>query len=161
MKNPDMNSVMQLLGLVGVAASLIFVGLELRQSQQIAIAGQVQARNQAFLDLYTTTMGEDPIARSLFADGFQGPTADPTNISDAEYDVWNSIKNWQIMSLQNAFQQYEMGLLPDSVWEQVSSRIKNQYSNCYVRSIFLNVAIPSLAEYLNTLPQECITGTMD
>ena len=56
MKKPDINTMMQLLGLIGVAASLIFVGLELRQSQQIAIAGQVQARNQAFLDLYTTTM---------------------------------------------------------------------------------------------------------
>ena len=161
MKKPDINTLMQLLGLIGVAASLIFVGLELRQSQQIAIAGQVQARNQAFLNLYTTTIGEDPIARSLFADGFQGPASDPTKISEAEYDVWNSIKSWQIVSLQNAFQQYEMGLLPESVWQQVSSRIKGHYSNCWVRPIFLNLVVPSMTDYLKTLPQDCVTGAMD
>ena len=32
------------LGVVGVIGSLIFVGLELRQTQQIAIAAQVQSR---------------------------------------------------------------------------------------------------------------------
>lgn len=32
------------LGVVGVIGSLIFVGLELQQTQKIAIAGQVQAR---------------------------------------------------------------------------------------------------------------------
>ena len=44
-----------------------FVGLEMRQSQQTAIAGQVQARNEAFLTLYLTMIGEDPIGRSLAA----------------------------------------------------------------------------------------------
>ena len=32
------------LGVVGVIGSLIFVGLELRQTQRIAIAGQIQER---------------------------------------------------------------------------------------------------------------------
>ena len=39
-----MNQYTQFLGTLGVIASLIFVGLELRQNQQIAIAGQVQER---------------------------------------------------------------------------------------------------------------------
>ena len=161
MKKPDINTMMQLFGLIGVAASLIFVGLELRQSQQIAIAGQVQARNQAFLDLYTTTMGEDPIGRSLFADGYQTPAGDPSDLTEAEFDVWNAIKNWQVMSLQNAFQQYEMGLLPESVWEQVSFRIQGQYSNCYIRPIFFTSVIPSMMNYLQTLSQDSLIGKME
>ena len=40
----------QLLGMIGVLGGLIFVGLEMRQSQIIAVAGQAQARNQAQLD---------------------------------------------------------------------------------------------------------------
>ncbi|MBM87600.1 MAG: hypothetical protein CMQ41_04425 [Gammaproteobacteria bacterium] len=161
MKKPDINTLIQLLGLIGVAASLIFVGLELRQSQTIAIAGQVQARNQAFLDLYTSMMGEEPIGRALLADGFATPNSDPTNLSEEEYDIWNAFKSWQVMSLQNAFQQYEMGLLPETVWEQVSSRIQNQYANCFSRQIFLNTAIPSLSDYLQTLSQDCAMGTWD
>ena len=35
----------QLLGMIGVLGGLIFVGLEMQQSQRIAIAGQIQARN--------------------------------------------------------------------------------------------------------------------
>ncbi len=34
----------QIMGVIGIIASLIFVGLELRQTQKIAIAGQQQAR---------------------------------------------------------------------------------------------------------------------
>ena len=37
----------QLLGMVGVLGGLVFVGLEMQQSQRIAIASQVQARNDA------------------------------------------------------------------------------------------------------------------
>jgi hypothetical protein len=40
----------QLLGMIGVLGGLMFVGLEMRQSQMIAVAGQAQARNQAQLD---------------------------------------------------------------------------------------------------------------
>ena len=36
----------QLLGMVGVLGGLVFVGLEMQQTQQIAIAGQVQARTE-------------------------------------------------------------------------------------------------------------------
>ena len=61
MKKVSLDTWIQLLGMVGLLGGLVFVGLEMRQSQQIAIAGQVQARNEAFLNLYLTMMGEDPI----------------------------------------------------------------------------------------------------
>ena len=35
---------MQLLGMLSVLGGLVFVGLEMRQSQQIALAGQMQSR---------------------------------------------------------------------------------------------------------------------
>ena len=38
------------LGVVGVIGSLIFVGLELRQTQQIALAAQVQSRAEQLTD---------------------------------------------------------------------------------------------------------------
>jgi hypothetical protein len=160
MKTPDSNTLIQLLGLIGVAASLVFVGLELRQSQQIAIAGQIQARNEAFLDLYVGMIGEETLGRSLAADGYMGQTLSPSELGSEEYDMWYAIKMWQVMSLQNAFQQYEMGLLPESVWEQVSSRINEQYANCFIRPLWMNQAIPSMLEYLNSIPQECSIGMM-
>ena len=40
--------------MVGIIGSLIFVGLEMRQSQRIALAGQEQARTQIWTDLFNT-----------------------------------------------------------------------------------------------------------
>ncbi len=42
------------LGIVGVIGSLIFVGLELRQSQIIALASQQQARTSTLVDIIGT-----------------------------------------------------------------------------------------------------------
>ena len=42
MKKLDTNALAQLLGLAGVMASLIFVGLQMKQTQQIALAAQAQ-----------------------------------------------------------------------------------------------------------------------
>ena len=39
----------QLFGMLGVIGGLIFVGLEMQQTQRIAIASQVQARNDALM----------------------------------------------------------------------------------------------------------------
>ena len=40
----DFNIVIQLLGMAGIIGSLIFVALEIVQTQKIAIAGQQQGR---------------------------------------------------------------------------------------------------------------------
>ena len=44
MRKIDIQDLIQLLGMVGIIGSLIFVGLEMRQSQRIALAAQNQAR---------------------------------------------------------------------------------------------------------------------
>ena len=42
MKKVSFDVLIQFIGMAGVIASLIFVGLEMQQSQRIAIAGQQQ-----------------------------------------------------------------------------------------------------------------------
>ena len=54
MKNVDFNSLIQLLGMIGIIGSLLFVGLEMRQSQRIALAGQQQDRMAVFVDITNT-----------------------------------------------------------------------------------------------------------
>ena len=44
------SSIANFLGTIGVIGSLVFVGLELRQSHQIALTGQIQARSERYLD---------------------------------------------------------------------------------------------------------------
>ena len=54
MKRIDIQDLIQLLGKVGVIGSLIFVGLEMKQSQMIAQAGQNQERMSAATDMVNT-----------------------------------------------------------------------------------------------------------
>ena len=46
----------QIVGVIGLIASLIFVGLELRQSQQIALAEQHVERTKVFTEVINTCL---------------------------------------------------------------------------------------------------------
>ena len=145
----------QLLGMLGVLGGLVFVGLEMQQSQTIAIAAQIQARNQANMDFALTLLSaEDRVSREVNAMG-RMPDIDPETLTREQLEVRDLIMRWQRESLQNAFQQYQLGLLPEDVWEQVKGRILLRLESCFIANPF-NAVIPSFQEYVATLPfQEC------
>ena len=143
----------QLLGMLGVLGGLIFVGLEMQQSQRIAIAGQIQARNQAVMDFNLALLtAEDRVSRQTMSLPFI--EIDPATMTEEQREIRRHALNWQTNSLQNAFQQYELGLLPEDVWQQVQGRIQNRWASCYTRETYSSV-IPSFREYLESLPAEC------
>ena len=45
-----LNSFLQTIGALGIIASLVFVGLELRQTQKIALNAQNQARSETVIE---------------------------------------------------------------------------------------------------------------
>ena len=51
MKKVNLDTWIQLLGMLGVLGGLVFVGLEMRQSQQLALAAQQTARMQVWTDM--------------------------------------------------------------------------------------------------------------
>ena len=146
----------QLLGMIGVLGGLVFVGLEMQQSQRIAIAGQIQARNQMLLDNQLAFLGEEPIARRILSQG-NPATINPETLSEEEFAVWYQIIQTRATTIQNAFQQYQLDLLPDDVWEQATERISNHWRNCHIRPIWYTTAVPSFQRYLDALPKECVS----
>ena len=50
MKKVSIDTWIQFLGMLSVLAGLLFVGLEMRQSQQIALAAQQQARTVLYVE---------------------------------------------------------------------------------------------------------------
>jgi len=143
----------QLLGMIGVLGGLVFVGLQMEQSQRIAIAGQVQARNQGFMDFQVALLtAEDRVSRQTLSINFS--ETDPATLAEEQREIRRYSLGWQTYSLQNAFQQYELGLLPEDVWQQVQGRIQNRWASCYTRETYFSV-IPSFREYLESLPAEC------
>ncbi len=53
MDTAKLNDWMQIIGIFAVVISLMFVGFQLKQSQDIAIAGQNQERQAVVIDYYT------------------------------------------------------------------------------------------------------------
>jgi|TARA_B110000116_G_C16290537_1_gene339230 hypothetical protein len=156
MKKVSLDVWVQLIGIFSIVGSLIFVGLEMRQSQTIALAGQVQARNQMLLDNQLVFLGEEPIGRQILAAGLL-EQSNPNTLSEEEYAVWRAMVEARVITIQNAFQQYQLGLLTEDVWGQAEERIDAHMRNCHIKSLWMSSAPPSFREYLRGLPEECIS----
>ena len=59
MKRYDWKSIAELVGIAAIVASLVFVGLQLKQSQEIAIAEQYQNRADAALEFWISMAQSD------------------------------------------------------------------------------------------------------
>ena len=54
MDTAKLNDWMQVVGMFALVASIVFVGLQMRQSHEIALANQYQARAEATQNMYMT-----------------------------------------------------------------------------------------------------------
>ena len=139
----------QLLGMLGVLGGLVFVGLEMQQTQRIAVAGQVQARAEMAVERILA-----PIEGNMdFARLQNTNNLDYENLSDYEKLVATQIHAWRRVMLENNFYQYEAGLFAEDYWEQSKARIQNWWNNCELRPTGQQVA--RFQEYLNSLPDNC------
>ena len=113
MKKVSLDTWIQLLGMVSVLGGLMFVGLEMRQSQQIAIAGQQQERASIFIDYYQSFLEAGHDLDLYTREGFvidENSTPEESMAQRAAAQI-----AWFI--LENDFYQYQYGLMSDDVFE--------------------------------------------
>ena len=92
------SNIANILGTIGVIGSLIFVGLELRQSHKIALAGQIQARNEVASNLLLAPIQGN--SNFLSVNGaIQGETEEELLLS--------TLKAHRALTTLNAWQQYK------------------------------------------------------
>ena len=66
MKKVSLDTWIQLFGMIGLLGGLVFVGLELQQSQRIAVATQIQARNRGDMDFSIALLtAEEKLSRDV------------------------------------------------------------------------------------------------
>ena len=149
MKKVGLDVWIQLIGMLSIVGSLIFVGLEMRQTQQIAIAGQVQARAQMQVGrLLTGLEGNLDIYRIWNTNNYEYE-----DLNEDEKLVAGAIHAWKQAMLENNFFQYSVGLFAEDYWEQTKGRIQNWYDQCELRPAGQSVS--SFQEHLNSLPDNC------
>ena len=141
----------QLFGMIGLLGGLMFVGLEMQQSQRIAIAGQVQARNDSLMSYIMAPLEGNSVALQFFdlnqvSEG--NAVIDFSN--EEERLVYDQIVRFRVVSLQNAWQQYNLEMIPEDTFKYTSGLIMSMYNNCYLRNLIQGRASKGFLSYLET-----------
>ena len=104
MKKVSLDVWIQLIGMLSIVASLTFVGMEMRQSQRIALAAQQTARVQIFTEI-VTGMTESGLA-------WIGPNEDYATSNRTNQILW---------IFENDYLQYRLGLMDEQLFWKIGS----------------------------------------
>ena len=154
MRKIDIQDLIQLLGMVGIIGSLIFVGLEMRQSQRIAMAGQQMERtalsanrfaayNEAGLDWHSVSLANRPDLADQYPPGI---AAGRNNYHEFLY------------VFENDYFQFTQGLMPEDVWRAKRDALAFNYNKCNYRELMelrKSFLPQGLVEVIDSLPDEC------
>ena len=117
------------LGIIGIIGSLVFVGLELRQSQRIALAAQQQERAALITELIGSFSDADPpISFLSFLD--QTLEASDQNKAIAETYVY---RLWMVY--ENDYLQHKLGLMDEDVWQAKLNSMQAIYARCQYKEV--------------------------
>ena len=153
MKKVSLDSWIQLIGMLSVVAGLVFVGLEMQQSQRIALAGQQANRVQLFSSMMDANneQGIDQQKLQMILSG-QIPMTE-----DYEWVVMNGLhRMWWIY--ENDFLQNELGLMDENIWQAKRNAMEANYNFCEGRPVFdirKNTLDSRLVELVESFPDEC------
>ena len=154
MKKVSLDSWVQLIGMLSVVAGLVFVGLEMQQSQKIALAGQQANRVQLFSSMMDANneQGIDQQKLQMILSG-QIPMTE-----DYEWVVMNGLhRMWWIY--ENDFLQNELGLMDENIWQAKRNAMEANYNFCDGRPVFdirKNTFDSRLVELVESFPDECV-----
>ena len=111
MDSAKLNDWMQVFGIFALVASLIFVGLQMKQTHEIALAGQYQSRAQTTIDYFLVRMESDQVNPRYAAQ-----------------------IRWALMD-NNHFQ-YQQGFLTNETWKAYANFVRDLYADCEDRLVF-------------------------
>ena len=144
----NQKNIVELVGIAAIVASLVFVGLELRQSQEIAIAAQYQERsNSATEFMYNRLESESESLRHAERTKSRGwPTGflsdddkmwleSHSPLEWAEADTWSAIN---LFIFDNYHFQYQSGFLNEEAWQSIRSRFFFIASSLFMRDTIVN-----------------------
>ena len=116
---------LEIVGIFGVIASLIFVGMEMRQSHQIAMASTNGQRTDTVVQL-ASTMATDPVFRSAFAKAQSGEEDSWTE--DEALAFW-FFSGASFQTYADAYWHYKNGFIPQDRWLAARAELKSGMTN--------------------------------
>ena len=146
MKKVSLDVWIQLLGMLSVLAGLVFVGLEMRQSQRIALAAQQQERASLVTEIIGTFSEIDPPISFL---DFLNENLDVSDQNDRAVAETYIYRMWMVY--ENDYLQYELGLMDEDIWLAKLAAMRNVYGRCQYREVTARALSFSSADLLTLL----------
>jgi hypothetical protein len=117
----------ELIGLAAIVASLIFVGLQLKQGQDIALATQYQARAEATHNLTLAHLEADYVPR---VPALRAGLSEEVSAADINTYLWLWIQ------MDNHYYQYQAGFLSEETWQAQLRNTQGIYADCAMRFVY-------------------------
>ena len=154
MKKISLDTWIQLVGMLSVVAGLIFVGIEMRQTQRVALAAQQQQRAATLIEIIGTfSEANSPLSWLDFVSkDFDVSTENSRALGEnAAYQLW--------MIYENDYLQYELGLMDNEIWEAKLAAMRYLVSRCQFQDVnqaaltYSNAELTALLRVVNA--EEC------
>lgn len=138
MKRFNWRDFTEITGIAAIVGSLIFVGLQLQQSQEIAIASQYQERASTAVEYYSSQMQNEQAVAEKAEDilvAVSSGKASSAMRSLVEARSPESIGMWYyrnrvfFVMLDNFHYQYRSGFMAEESWEAFRRELREELSN--------------------------------
>ena len=123
---------MEIIGIFALVASLVFVGLQMRQTQKISLSQAYQSRTSAAAE-WNSTFASNAAALAAMRKGAEGHIDD---ITPAEHDALYRQLVGVVYLYDNAHYQYHEGFVSESFWQSTRASLKNIMSNSVAKAVF-------------------------
>ncbi len=122
---------LEIVGIFSVVASLVFVGLQMRQARDISLSQAYQARTTAAAE-FSASFAANPVALSGYRKAVQGSD----DLSQEEYDSLRRMVMAVMYLYDNAHLQYQMGFVSEEFWSTTRASMKVFMEPEVIRSMF-------------------------
>jgi len=144
--------IINVVGVFSLVAGLIFVGMELRQSQRLALAAQQQDRASITNDMVLGLTEANVDFQSVYYE------------RNFEYDLsteeiaYRNFVHLAWFLYENDYYQYTRRLMDESTWRAKLEEMTSIYNDCEIRNIYISRApffSQGFREIVQLLPDIC------
>jgi hypothetical protein len=126
MDSAKLNDWMQVFGIFALVASLIFVGLEMRQSQRIALSAAYQSRADSSMNLRMAPLESEALQSAMAGVYIHGKSLD--ELTPEELIVLRGRWNANLVYLENMHYQFISGFITEEHWQTNRSELRGMLS---------------------------------
>ena len=133
MNSERLRNWLEVVGIFSVVASLIFVGLQMRQTHAISLSQTYQARTTAAAE-WNTALASNTLALSGYQKGLEGRGED---ITAEEYQSLHRMIVGVLHLYDNAHYQHQQGFVSEEFWNATQSSLRGWLRHSVFSAIIL------------------------